>query len=211
MAKFIKNIVDRLNLANRKGLSPFYSPDKICAEVHAESLNIWKKYVDEFERTQRISVYLEPLRGKETVALTSGTGTLVTAKNNYKTGVMIPTTDIQVTLIDIGHWSKRVNHSVRVADASNPICRIDNASIIVRPTSLTSVDVHFIKTPTVPVYAYTVSSDDYLYDDASSIDFEWNPILHDEIMNRVLENLGISQRENQVIQYSNLQQQKEGR
>jgi hypothetical protein len=209
--KFIKTIVDRVNFLNAKGLGKYYSPDQIVQEVHTESLNIWKKYVQEFERTQIISVFLEPLRGKQTVALTAGAGTLVAAKGQYKTAVMIPTTDVKVTQTDVGHWSDAVNDSVRVPSAIYPICRIDNADIIVRPTTIASVDVHYIKKPTRPVYSFNMVDDDYVYDDSSSVDFEWNEELHDDIMNRVLGNLGFTQREAAAVQYSNMEMQKENK
>lgn len=210
MAKFIKTLVDRINLLNRKGLSPYYSPLQIGEDVHSASLNLWKKYIQEFERTQLISVYLEPLRGKESVTLTNGAGTLVASKGQYKTAVML-SSDIKVEQVDIGHWSDRINHSVKTPTATYPVCRIDNVDIVVRPVSVPSVIVHFLKTPTKPVYAYTTSGDDYVYDDANSVDFEWPAQLHDEIVDRVLGNLGISQREPQLVQFSNLEQQKEGR
>lgn len=211
MAKFIKTIVDRLGVLNRKGLTPYYSPLQIADEVHAASLDIWKKYIKDFEATQLISVYLEPLRGKETVSLTSGAGTLVASKGVYKTAVMIPTTDVKVEEVLVGQWSDRANHSVKVPSETYPICRIDFGDIVVRPTSLTSVDVHFIKKPTKPVYAFTQSADDYVYDDANSVDFEWNEVLHPDIIDRVLGQLGLSQREGQMVQYSNIEKQTEGK
>lgn len=211
MAKFIKTVVDRINLLNRKGLAPPYSPIQIAEEVHAASMDIWKKYIQEFERTQLISVYMEPLRGKETVNLTSGAGTLVTSKGQYKTAIMIPTTDVKIEQVNVGHWADRANHSVKVPSATYPICRVDFGEIVVRPITIASVDVHFLKTPTKPIYAYTTSDDEYVYDDDNSVDFEWPEILHDSIVDRVLANLGLSQREPELVQFSNIEQQKENR
>lgn len=210
MAKFIKNIVDRVQVANRKGLCPYFSPLQIGAEIHAESLNLWNKLIKEFEATQVISVYLEPLKDSEEIALTSGAGTLVNSKGKYKTAILTAA-DLKVTQVNIDKWANAVNDSVRVPSASNPICRIDYGAIKVVPTSLASVFVHFIKLPTKPVYAYTTSADDYIYVDADSIDFEWPESLHDMIMNRVLANLGLAQREGEVIQYSNIEKQTEGK
>lgn len=210
MAKFIKSVVDRIQVANRKGLCPYFSPLQIGAEIHAESLNLWNKLIKEFEQTQIISVYLEPLKSSEEVALTSGAGTLVTSKGKYKTAILT-SADLKVTQVNIDKWANAVNDSVRVPDASNPICRIDYGTIKVLPTSLASVFVHFIKTPTKPVYAFTPSGDDYIYDDDNSIDMEWPEAVLDMIMNRVLANFGLAQREGEVIQYSNIEQQKEGK
>ena len=209
MPKYIKSIVDRIQLLNRKGLSPYYSPDQLVEEVHNASMEIWRKYVKEFEKTQIISVYLDPFRGKEVVALSSGAGTLVTSKGQYRIGILVPTTDIPVEIIDIAHWGSRIQDSIRVADVNNPIIRIDNGAIVVRPTSLTSIDVHFLKKPTKPVYAYDIVDDDYVYDDATSSDFEWGNEMHGDITERVLKSLGLSQREGSLVQYSNVEQQKE--
>jgi hypothetical protein len=211
LAKFIKTIVDRINLANRKGLCPYFSPDQICAEVHAESMNIWNKYIQEFEKTKLISMFLEPLRSKEQVSLSLGIGTLSTSKGHYKVGVMVPVTSIPITEHNIATWANAINDSVRVPSADYPICLIDYAQITVKPTSIAKADVHFVKKPTKPVYAYTTSGDDYIYVDADSVDFEWPEQLHDAITNRVLTNLGVPQQRPDIIQYGNLEQQKEGR
>lgn len=210
MPKFIKRIVDRVNLANRKGLCNFYSAFDITAEVHAESMNLWKKYVEEFERTQKISVFLDPLKSTETITLTAGVGTLVNAKGQYKTGAFT-SADKKVALINIDKWAAAVNDTVRVPDDNNPIALIEGESIKVLPSSVPSVTIHYLKKPTEPVYATTQDGEDYVYDDGNSVDFEWGEEVHDEIMNRVLANLGISQREPALVQYSSIEQQKEGR
>lgn len=208
--KFIKFIVDRINMLNRKGLSPYYSPDTICEEVHAASLDLWKKYIVDFERTQLISVYLDPFRGQETVALTSGAGTLTTSLGKYKTAVRTPA-DVKVTQYDQSHWDNAVADSIRVMDAANPGCRIDNTAIKVRPTSITTVEVHFLKFPVKPVFAFTLSGDDYIYDDVNSVDIEWPEICHPDIVDRVFAGLGISQREGFLSQYSNMERATEGK
>ena len=210
MPKFIKTIHDRIQLLNRKGLSPYYSPDQIVEEVHAESLNIWKKYIQEFEKSQLISVYLDPLRGKETIALTSGVGTLVNSIGQYRTGLLVTGTNTVVDLVDIAHWGHRASNSITGPETSYPIARIDNDTITVLPNTVASVDVYYIKTPTKPVYAYTVVNDDYIYSDGSSVDFEWPEVLHSDISDRVMAALGLSQREASLIQYSNTELQKEG-
>lgn len=211
MPKFIKTIVDRINLANRKGLTAYYSPDQIVDEVHAESMNLWLKLIREYEQTQLLSVFMDVFKAKEPVTLTSGAGTLVTSLGQYKIGVLLPTTDKVVEQIDIAHWGYRNSHSIRVPTADYPICRVDQADIIVRPVSIPSVSVHFLKKPTKPVYAYTAVDDDYIYDDATSSDFEWGIEAHDMIMNRVLANLGISERAGDMVNYSNVEQTKEGK
>ncbi len=205
--KHIKSIVDRIQLALRKGLSPYYSPAQIVDEIHAESMNLWKKYVDEFERTQRISVYMHPFAFEEPIAITGFIGHTAHV-DAYITAISFRGKRVQ--LIPIGHWNQRINDSIRVPTDDYPVCMQSGTKFTVYPGTVTSLHIHRLRKPTKPVYAYIVSGDDYVYDDATSIDFEWPEILHDEIINRVLNNMGISQREGALTNYSNIEQQKEG-
>lgn len=211
MPKFIKSLVDTIELLNRKGLAPTYSPDQIVQEVHNKSMNIWRKYLDEYEHTQKISLYMRPFQNNDTVVLTTGAGTITSASDKYITAVL--TTDNKVVnMVDIAHWANAINDSVRVPSADDPIGTVvASGGLLVRPTTLASVVVHYLVKPTKPVYAFTPSGTDYIYDDASSVDIQWSEILHDDIANRVLGALGIAQREGEAIQYSNMEQSKEGR
>jgi hypothetical protein len=65
--------------------------------------------------------------------------------------------------------------------------------------------------PIRPVYAYTVSGDDYIYNDSGSTDIEFDPLWHDTIVNRVLANLGINSRDLQVLGYSDKEKATEER
>jgi hypothetical protein len=73
------------------------------------------------------------------------------------------------------------------------------------------VTVTYIATPVKPVYAYTLSGEDYIYDDVNSVDIEFPDVLHDDIMNRVLSNLGIAMRDGQLTQFSDQQKAMENR
>ena len=122
-------------------------------------------------------------------------------------------TGINIKMVDIGHWALQLTDSIRVPTEQYPIgcLMINGKTILVRPDTITQMSIHALKKPKVPVYAFTTSGDYYVYDDANSIDFEWPEILHDEIVNRVLGNLGMSQREPSLVQYSNTEKQIEGR
>lgn len=200
MAKFIKTITDRINLATKKGLSGYWTPEQIAQEVHSESMNIWQKYVDIFEKTKKMDVYMRPFQNKESLALGGGAGTIVTTDYIYY--IEDANTLNEIHQVEDKRWGFRKNHPVKVPTTEYPICNISNQSIQVLPDTITDIKIWYIKKPTKPVYAYTVSGTRYIYDDASSVDFEWNEVLHDSIMNRVLGNLGIPIRDWELINQS---------
>jgi hypothetical protein len=208
MAKFIKTIVDRINLATKKGLVSYWTPEQIATEVHTESMNIWDKYLSDFENNNKLDEYMRPFQQKESVVLTSGIGTIVT--KDYIYYVEDADTGNEIKNIDDQRWGYRKNHSVKVPTVTYPICNISNQGIQVLPSSIVNIKIWYIKKPTKPVYAYTVSSGRYVYDDSSSIDFEWNETLHDRIMNRVLGNLGISIRDFDMVNKSDRDKMTEG-
>lgn len=208
MAKRIKTLVDRIELALKKGLSTYYAPDQIVSEIHAESLSLWKKYLDQYERTSKISMYLRPFQVVEDVTIANGEGTLANS-TYYQVSCMAGDTVVQ--MVDEAHWGHRLGDSVRAPSADYPIANIFSANKIrVRPVSITQVTIGWLKQPSKPMYAYSVLDDDYIYNDDDSVDYEWNEEMDDEIMNRVLANLGIGTREEALVQYSHLEQAKEG-
>lgn len=209
MAKLVKTIHDRVNLAIKKGLSGYFSPDKIDTEINAESMNLWLKYTPLFEKDADIAAILDPFKRNEEVTLTSGLGTMTAAFQ--RPTVVLTEGGVKIEIVDIGMWADRVNHPLKAPSADYPVCRFQNKQITVLPTSLTKAIVHYLKYPTKVVYAYTVVGTRYVYDDTNSIDCEWPEPVHDMIMNRVLENLGINIRELLMIQTSQQNKAQEGR
>lgn len=88
--KFIKNLHDRVNFAIKKGLTGYYAPQKISDEVHAESLNLWRKYIEDFEKNQTMDVYLRVFQNLEVVKLVNGIGNYLTQDYIYLMEGVIP-------------------------------------------------------------------------------------------------------------------------
>jgi len=72
MAKFISDLVNRVNFATKKGLSGYHSPDKIVTELHAESLNLWREYIKLFEKIRVMDTYLRVFQQQEIVQMYNG-------------------------------------------------------------------------------------------------------------------------------------------
>lgn len=212
MAKKIKTIHDRINFAVKKGQTGYFSPTKLDDEIYAEVLNLWKKYVAEFEATQLVSTFLDPFKASEDCSPngTTGIGTL-TAAYQYPTAVRVISNGKKIDIVDRAHWDNRVNHPIEGPTADYPICTFENKQIIVRPVNIGDVQINYLKKPTKPVYAYDNVSDRYVYNDSSSVEIEFDESLHDEIINRVLGNLGVPMREEFLVRVSQQEKMTEGK
>lgn len=203
MAKLIQTLYSRVNFAIKKGLSGSVSPDKIDQEANAEVNNLWLKYIDSYGKTQKINLFFNPFERIEAVTgltgTTEGTKTVVNC-HKYPVEVVTASGNLLVTKLTIGEYNDRFNHPNKPPTANYPICKFVGTTMFVAPN--VDVKVTYIATPVDLKFAYTLSGDDYIYDDVNSVDIEFDKVWHDHIVNRVLANIGINMREPQVIQYS---------
>lgn len=208
MPKFIKSVVDRANFATKKGLTGYFSPVTICAELHAESMNVWRQYVKDFEKTKIIDPYLRPFQDTEEVILTDGVGTIVSLDYLYLyEGYVSASVKTEIHDVDSTKWNARINDPVKIPTATYPVCTHNGQELKVMPiAAFPKVIVSFLKRPTEPIWGYTVVGDRYVYDDSASVDFEWHETMMDLIMDKTLSNLGISMRSLEMQQFSKEQQ-----
>jgi hypothetical protein len=197
MAKAIKSIHDRINLALKKGATGYIPPARIDDEIYAEILNIWNDLLPKQDETMRLSEYMEVFKESEPVTLTSGIGTIV---GDYVTQVE-DNNGIEIDILSDADWSNRVNHPIKLPETGYAIGRIDNKVLTVLPNDTPTAKVYSLRRPLKPVYAYTVSGSRFVYDDGNSVDLEFNVELHDQIVNKVLLNLGLPLREDDVLRY----------
>jgi len=213
LAKLIFTIHDRVNFAIKKGLSGSVSPDKISQEIYAEVMNLWLKYLPEYGKTQNSVLFFKPLEENESVSSLTGGATegskAVTYCHKYPVAVVTTTGGKTVTKLTIGEYSDAFNHPNKPPHADYPICKFVGSTIYVAPN--VNVTVTYLDKPIRPVYIFTQSGDEYIYDDNASTDTDVDENFHDQIMNRVLANLGISMRDLDLLRHSAEQKAGEGR
>lgn len=80
-----------------------------------------------------------------------------------------------------------------------------NGSIEVEPLT-TDVVMDYLKRPTPPVYAYTMSGGSRprpIYDPANSVNFDWDARQENDLTIRILELCGVSMDKGSLVQYTN--------
>lgn len=139
------------------------------------------------------------------IALTTGTGTL---PSDYMR--LLPdscsTGNIIVTYVTEAQWKYRIGHSILAPDTDYPICKITGNSIYVSPTTITTIDIVYYKTPLTPVYAVTMTNGIQTYNTGSSVELEIDEEYHQDIVRKILEYLSVPETNENRLGY--LQQKK---
>lgn len=79
-----------------------------------------------------------------------------------------------------------------------------NGNIEVEPLT-TDVVMDYLKRPTPPVYAYTMSTGSRprpIYDPVNSVDFDWDARQENDLTIRILQLCGVSMSNGQIVQYT---------
>ncbi len=74
--------------------------------------------------------------------------------------------------------------------------------IILAPDSIANISLDYLRKPVDPLWAYTVSNDEEVYDSANSVQLEWADIYHIDIARIICSYMGIQFRDIDFYQYS---------
>lgn len=100
-------------------------------------------------------------------------------------------------------FNRRVNSVVVAPSTEIAVAKYSPSSFTVSPSSISTLDIEYIKQPADPEWAYTTSSSREVYDAGSSTDFELPEIFLNELAMRILSKLGISTKEGDVVKTAN--------
>ncbi len=114
----------------------------------------------------------------------------------------VKVTPIGVEVIDDDKFIDRINHPVKVVSKSLVICNFHNTYVQYYPKDIAKVDFTYLRTPSNPLWAYTVVDDVAIYDAVSSTQIELPKILTNQLARIILSYIGINLREPQVVQYA---------
>lgn len=207
MAKKIKQIHDLVGLLTTKGRTGYHSANDIDIAVYAASKELFNLYYKSFQANNDISDSLRPfIVGPVSISLTAGAYTIPDEFIHEIGQITAGTSDKSVDRIDHQSLAKRRNNSLVPPTEDYPICVFYATTIQFYPTTITNVKWTYLKKPIQPVYATTISSGREVYDDASSVDIEWNEIDVLKITERTLGFLGINLEDMKLVEYSELKQ-----
>lgn len=206
MAKLIKQIHDLIDyVADKRHTAP-QKRAEIDDAIYEASVSLFNEYLQQYELTSTIHEYLAPFERSTQFESGGKLGPgLFQKPDDYVRYTMIRTLDgIKVQVINSAMWSTRSNDAVEVPDDNYPIARLGQTTIEILPDTV-DIEMHYLKVPTAPEYKTDSEGN---YDDTNSTDVEWNATLFHRLANQACGKLGINLREQQIIVYSEQQQQK---
>lgn len=106
---------------------------------------------------------------------------------------------VQVDFVTHGEKAARMNSQINYPDAYTPIAVNYNGTFQVYPDATQKVRLTYMRKPLDPVWGYTITNSAPVYNSGSSQDFELPEPVHTKICQKVLEYIGISTRDGELI------------
>lgn len=130
--------------------------------------------------------------------------TIDAIRYNYQRSVDGTNTTIPkiVEILTEDQYGDRAGNWIKKPSVTNPVgvCRKDG--IYVYPASISTVEFHYIKYPTDPIFAYTENVGYITYDAPGSTEFVWPKHLHMDLVRIMLGYLSINIREQELLAYA---------
>lgn len=100
-----------------------------------------------------------------------------------------------------------LNSTIDVPTVDYPIYTDLNTQIKVAPNAITPVLMSYYKTPANIVWNYTLVNERPVFNPTGSTNFEWANVEKVQLIMRILGYIGITIREQELVQYANIEEQ----
>lgn len=154
-------------------------------------------------------LYTNALRGFKTLAtisLTSGTGTLP-ADYFHWGKCSYGATNIPIELVTTKEAEQRKFNAINVPNSRYPILELFPNEFRVTPTSITSVDLVYLRRPIPAVYAVALTNGVQQYYSAGSTQIDWPAEVHTSYIRHILKYLSLSINDQGIVNYVEQKQQ----
>lgn len=215
-----------------------------------ESNNFFKEKAEELYSNQRAgalatdlvysSKIMRPFLKESTVTPTLGVVNLSTGLTSYAYFITARTASAysgmirDIPLVTHDSFNNIISNLLASPIKKNPICTIDENSLRIRPTNITSVIINYLRFPATPVFDYYIDANDnvvYLTVGAThtlltgetgsagqtvgtlvtstTVELEYGADFHPEFVSRLVRRLGIPQRDQVILQQGMIEKQEQ--
>lgn len=206
--KYIKFIHDFIGFLVSKGVTSGFSHEEIDQAVHFSQTKLMDNLRPKLPHDKRALTLLRPFMNKESIAV--DTQGLAAAPTDEIEAILLDD-ETPVTFVPRFKWGKKLKSKIAPPTKQYPVYTVEGTELEIRPKDIDKITVYNIREPAQPHYAYQPDGFHKIYDDKNSVDLEWNPAAHAMILDGTLTYLGLSIRENMIVEFSELQQQKANR
>lgn len=100
-----------------------------------------------------------------------------------------------------------LSHPVRHPTYKYPVASFYNKKVRVWPNEIDHIEFNYLRLPRVPVYAYTITNDEPVYNAGGSVQLEWPDDNHEDIANLIMGLASDNIRSQQMKQSAELRKQ----
>lgn len=198
----------------------------------SESRNLFDFYLRRYFTDWKARQALEPFLDEIDNSSTSGSGSVAYSVMTRPAKIIEARSD-QSKFIEVvenrGEWYDRLNKTIKAPSTTYPVMRLKGDSFEIRPTSVSDVDIIYLKYPLDPVIdGYYDSNDNFVYLEegqtvnfdvesgtaldgtasgsypSKTVEMEWDDEEKFEVVGRILADLGVSINKQSLVQYSQM-------
>ena len=225
----INEIYELVRFVSNKAQSGSFTPEQFNLAVNSAQLSLFMERYNNpaeyqpgqpiprvaWEATQKISDDLRVFKVLTDLALdTAGQGVLPSnyihvssLRFNFITQGLNKSIDQQERTIDVIDDDKlgdRLSSELVMPTKRYPIATFYDTYIQFNPKDLKTVKFTYLRQPNDAIWAFTTVNGRPVFDPVNSVDLEWHPLTHNEIIVRTLSLVGINLREEQLLQYAEM-------
>jgi len=189
----------------KAGLPEEYQPGR---PIPRQSVDITKKLSDDLRKFKEPVLNQTVTAGKFSVPADYVHELAVSYNYSRTVDGDVKTLPKVVDMLTEAQWADRMGNWTKRPTTKCPIGIVRQSSIYIEPSTINAVDWYYLRLPADPVFAYTVVADELVYDSGNSTEFEWPKVNHMDLVRLLLSYLGINLREQQLIQYAEMQKMK---
>jgi len=224
----INEIYELIRFVSNKAQSGSFTPEQFNLAVNSAQLSLFMERYNNpaeyqpgqpiprvaYEMTQKISDDLRVFKKLIDLTLDSnGQGTLppdyihaTSMRFNYiiQKKKVITQIERSIDVVDDDKLGDRLSSNLVMPTKRYPIATFYDTYIQFNPKDLRIVKFTYLRQPLDAIWAFTTVNDRPVYDPVNSVDLEWHPLTHNEIIVRTLSLVGINLREEQLLQYAEM-------
>ena len=128
-------------------------------------------------------------------------GVISVSNEIYKLGsVFVSDSQVEIEEVNYNEYRKMQLSPLTRPTLSRPVYVNRNNGLNIYPTTITSIDISYIKKPVKAEWAYVVVNDKALYNDSISVDFELHASEESELVYKILMLSGIALKKPELTQ-----------
>lgn len=207
---FIKTLYDFISFLKNQGQARYYNPEEVFRAFNIVSGAFYAEALPQWQLNSDVTAWLKPFHKRSTINQETDK-TFLFPPDYYRESNLWYLLDDEETTIDIineAEWPGRANNKVVGPDAEYPIANVTGDKILVRPKTITTIELsYFIKHPDV-VFNYTVlAGRNIQFDETGSVDTIWPKEAHSQLVDRTLTYLGVPLKDQAMLTFKRLNEE----